>query len=205
MTRRHGGRDQTPTILLLVEGDSESDYFTMFKRKKNPLSLNIAVAKKHEAKNIVEYCTSYAKFHGIDVEQGDSVHIVIDLDEKTPEQISEIEEQFRKNGFELHLSNCSFEYWLLLHFKDYSKTALQKELEEELTKQIGCKYDKPTGIRKYLKAGAVQNAIRRAEKRILNESEPNRCCSETNPSTTVHILVKKLISKLNLSDLEATV
>ncbi len=45
--------------------------------------------------------TSYAKFHGINVEQGDSVHIVIDLDEKTPEQISEIEGQFIKNGFEL--------------------------------------------------------------------------------------------------------
>lgn len=101
MTRRHGGRDQTPTIFLLVEGDSESDYFTMFKRKKSPLSLNIAVAKKHEAKNIMEYCTSYAKFHGVNVEQGDYVHIVIDLDEKTPEQISEIEGQFIKNGFEL--------------------------------------------------------------------------------------------------------
>ena len=54
----------------------------------------------------------------------------------------------KKNNYKLVYSNCSFEVWLLYHYKDIKiGECSQKNYEKLLTKQLNKKYEKKRGIK----------------------------------------------------------
>lgn len=130
---------------------------------------------------------------GIDVANGDSVSIVIDVDDRTKDELCEIETQSRNLGYDLYFSNRSFECWLIMHFHGITKAMSQDELESELTTCLGRRYRKSEGIGKFDRS-RVESAMKNAENIISDRIGYNSVCAERNPSTTVHILVKKILN-----------
>ncbi|MBE9116946.1 RloB domain-containing protein [Lusitaniella coriacea LEGE 07157] len=108
-----------------------------------------------------------------------------------------------KNDIKLAISNDAFELWYLLHYEYYSSTTHRSDLKKMLSdkKRLGEKYKK-NDEDMYEKLKDRQNqAIKNAEK-LWNSyekevAETNRARKLTqkhnsNPSTTVHLLVKEL-------------
>ena len=196
MTRRVGGRSQSRTMLILTEGESEVRYFGMFKGRDHHVAIVPIVAKRHDSKNLVSFCASKVAERGIDTDNGDTISVVIDMDQRSLSEIEEIESQCRENGFDLYLSNLSFEYWLILHFGNWTKASTQDELEEALSKHLGCRYVKSEGINSKIEGSNIDSAIEHAEARISDRLKRNEICSGLDPSTTVHFLVKDIRVKI---------
>lgn len=197
MTRIAGGRCQSRTMLILAEGPSEVRYFERFRGLNRHLAIVPIAAKRHDTKNLITYCKARVYERGIDFCNGDSVSIVIDVDNHSLSELMEVEKQCSKNGFTLYLSNRSFECWLIMHFHDLTKPMSQEELEDELTCCIDNKYRKSEGINRCIKEEDVKSAINRAIKKIPSETGCNSKCGCNNPSTTVHFLVMKIMSEVS--------
>ena len=181
-------------MLILTEGASEVEYFSRFRGRNNNISIVPIQAKKHDSKNLIPYCASKAHEYGIDFGNGDTVSVVIDVDDRSADELRDVETQCMKRGFRLYLSNRSFECWLILHFKKLTKPMNQEELETFLSGCIGRKYRKSEGISKNIGDAEIKSAIARAEELVEDGEECSEVCYTQNPSTTVHHLVKKLIS-----------
>lgn len=180
-------------MLILTEGPSEVEYFNMFRGRNRHVTVVPLVAKKHDPRNLVPYCSSKAYERGIDLENGDSVSVVIDVDDRTDSELMDIERQCRERGYELYLSKRSFECWLILHFRKLTKAMTQEELESELSECIGHRYRKSEGICKMITEESVRSAIERAGKIISDDEGCNNKCMHQDPSTAVHFLVKRIL------------
>jgi len=119
----------------------------------------------------------------------DEAWIVIDMDEWSSEQITQIYEWSKsKENYGLAVSNPMFEFWLLLHFEDGTKIASAKECLERLKRHLP-EYRKGIDIRKFT-SEIIHNAVRRAKQR------DNPMCVDWPRAiggTTVYRLVEKLI------------
>ena len=181
-------------MLILTEGSSEVEYFSRFRGRDNNVSIVPIQAKKHDSKNLIPYCASRVHEYGIDFDNGDTVSVVIDVDDRREGELRNIESQCAEKGYRLYLSNRSFECWLILHFKKLTKSLTQDELEATLSECIGRKYKKSEGINKDIEDASIQSAISRAEELMKDGEGCNEKCYTLNPSTTVHCLVKRLMS-----------
>ncbi len=179
-------------MFILTEGESEKVYFDTFKGRDRHVAIVPIVAKRKDSKNLIEYCARQLNEYSLDFENGDTVSVVIDVDQRTFKELKAIESESNENGMELYLSNVSFEYWLVLHFKDWSRASTQEELEQILSDCLKRRYVKTEGIGKKTIEANLDSAIKRAEKRISEESNRNELCGKNNPSTTVHFLVRKI-------------
>ena len=180
-------------MLILTEGESEKVYFDTFRGRDSHVAVVPIVAKRNDSKNLIAYCAKQADEYGIDIENGDTVSVVIDVDQRTRSELEEIEAQCAENGMELYISNISFEYWLVLHYKDLTKACSQEDLEHTLTECLKRRYVKSEGIGRKTIEKNLDSAIKRAKGRISDELGRNRLCAGLDPSTTVHFLVRKII------------
>ena len=181
-------------MLILTEGASEIEYFYRFRGRNRNIAVIPVQAKKHDSRNLVPYCASKVHEYGIDFGDGDTVSVVIDVDDRSADELRDIEAQCMKKGFRLYLSNRSFECWLILHFRKLTKPMNQDELEMILSECIGRKYKKSEGISKDIGDSDILSAIERAEELVNGDEDNSAVCYTMNPSTTVHRLVKIMIS-----------
>jgi hypothetical protein len=95
-------------------------------------------------------------------------------------------------GFKCAFSNESFELWYVLHFEYLDTKITRSQYCSKLSKSLGVKYSKssPTIYRTLLPK--QDDAIRNAEKLYKSMRPPGSCAFECQPTTTVHLLVKRL-------------
>lgn len=129
MIRRSGGLSQNHVALLLVEGSSEKTYFEWFRGLDPHLSAVPIIIKRRHSNNIMSYCNQKVQERSIDCKSGDFVSVVMDVDDLTSNELSSIESQCIASGYDLYISNRSFECWLILHFGSLTKPMSQDELE----------------------------------------------------------------------------
>lgn len=102
----------------------------------------------------------------------------------------------RKEKLKIAYSNECFELWLLLHFKYTSAPLCAKEYIEKLnsclSKVSKKKYTKSMKNIHELICEFEANAIKNAEKLMRFHAGKNIPISKKNPSTTVHLLVKRI-------------
>lgn len=151
----------------------------------------------------MRFCDSKVKERGTDINNGDTVAVVIDVDERSKDEVNNIEKHCSKQNYRLFISNRSFEVWLIMHFRDITRPMNQEELEGILSECLGTKYKKTDGIRKKISTDDVNQAIIRASKRIPKLDGSINKIFESNPSTTVHFLVDAL--NKSTSDPDGTV
>lgn len=182
-------RDQKKVMVIIGDGPSECTYFDSFSDMIGKRILTVKCGECGRVQ-IIKKTKGFVRANGINVRSGDRVAIVTDEDLRyTFDEIVAFQKDCEKEGFELYLSNISFEVWLLMHYKQLNRPYTQDELEEELQKYLGHAYVKSKGIpfdRKML-----DFALRNASEK-LDDNDKNVNCFERNPSTMVHKLIETL-------------
>lgn len=104
----------------------------------------------------------------------------------------------RRNHIDVAFSNPCFELWPLLHLRDYGAQDGRHELQR-LLRILMPKYDhaNTAEIDFDLIRGSVTTAMRRAE--VLEKARIDEGCPLGAPSTTAHLLVKKILENGNIS------
>lgn len=133
-----------------------------------------------------------------------------------------------KQGIRLAISNDAFELWYLLHYEYYTSETHRKDLNERLSdkNRLGTKYEKKLDLYDKSFKEREQTAVRNAET-LWNSYNPSNEAKDiydqeklpdftdqliheliqlhnNNPSTTVYMLVKRLIALSQDSDNSAT-
>lgn len=134
MPRKTNTRKANRTILLVVEGQTEKEYFSDLKNSEKLLSVTIIpkVASHSSISHILEYAIREEKSNVYD-----SIWCVFDRDVSTTEKIENLESKALKKGIKIADSLPAFEIWFLLHYTIPKSSYLnQNKLIEELKKYI---------------------------------------------------------------------
>lgn len=190
--RKSKRRQCAKKMLILVEGASEETYFRYFRGRSPDFKIIPVEVKRSGLDQILEECQYRIKDYKIEG-VNDRVVAIFDADCFTADEIESSANKASKQGIELYVSNPSFEYWLILHFKDYNKYASSKDMEGELSMLLGKEYVKSEGISSTLTDQKINNAIVRASKAIPFGNADPLFCKEHLPSTTVHSLVREIL------------
>lgn len=189
--------------MILTEGQTEEYYFKKFFVKRNsPVRIMPVHVTDHSIVNAVEVCHQKGEAYSINIDNGDRLIIVLDVDLNPKEKIVEIDDRLNDRGYKLHLSNPSFEYWLVLHFIDLYSFVTQEELEQLLSgKQcLNRRYEKGKDVCSHINEGMIEKAVARGDKITKGVIMDVKTCVERIPSTTLHILIKELSEVLHHSD-----
>ena len=210
-TKKESSRTPNSVIVIACEGKTEEEYFKMFLPENKIIKvkdISIEVLEKSDPKDtksapkhVINLLEEYTTHYQID---SDELWMVVDRDSQnnTKKQLEEIIENCQKLGYNIALSNPTFELWLLLHLKsvsDYSEQELDKIkenkkinknkrfLEKELS-SIMNGYRKGT-LKSEIFLPKVQFAIIQARK-IDQQNEKRKI---ENFGTTVFLLAEKII------------
>ncbi len=196
-------------ILIVCEDqNTEPTYFRQFKKmfpEETVYLREIGTGKK--PKGIVEQTINEREILSAEAKKTiDEVWVVFDKDDEgntatTLESFNSAWALARQEKINIAFSNEVFELWLLLHFIDVSSTnpipradiysSLQTVIKSfETHKLFVYQHGKAEVIDALVKLGSEVKAIERAEK-LLAEQKGKQPI-DANPSTTVHVLVKRL-------------
>ncbi|MCQ2078487.1 MAG: RloB family protein [archaeon] len=190
--RSSNTRGEKPLIFVMGDGDSEKVYFEKLNQMLRNHRIKANKLSKSGWENVLKKCRGHKSNREVDLKHGDRLVIITDEDHRYDEgMIRTFQQACEKEGFELFLSNISFETWLLMHFETVTAPYEQNELEERLESHLGKPYRKSEGIP--IKMPMVQMAIANADK-LLHDGD-NIDCFRTNPSTRVHMLVGELLDR----------
>lgn len=197
-------RKQRPTryaLLIVCEGEqTEKHYFQSFKSDKLHLDVRPYVGQPRQIVLRAEALMARRSY--------DEVWVVFDLDydaTRGDEQYQEFTNALRlakSKEIEVAYTIDAFELWFRLHYEQVSNGLSRKALYQDLSKRWDIKYEKDGKREAFAKNifsklaedenADVKEAIKRAEK--LLKARKNLPLKEQNPVTTVHLLVKKLLS-----------
>ncbi|PQQ47017.1 RloB family protein [Bacillus thuringiensis] len=198
--RRSGFRSQNPTVLVVCEGEeTEIKYFSALKKIYRGFGIDIKPTntKFTDALNIVNNALLQMEKHDINLQEGDTVWCVVDVDKNTTNQLNAAKKIADDNGMSLILSNPCFEIWYLLH-KKYTTSAYSNsdQVIVELEKNGFPKYAKNKDVYPELEKSettAIQNAIKL--KRFHEADGNNLYSKKSNPSTAVYEVLEHLYNK----------
>lgn len=199
-----------PHLFLIVceDGNAEPYYFRTFEKHIPEETIFLrAVGTGRSSKGVVEQAIiERDKLVAEANKNVDEVWVVFDKDdaEKVPANILRFTDAFKiaqEEKMKVAYSNEVFELWLLLHFSDVSsanpipRADIYSRLETVIKsfkthKLFVYEHGKTVVIDAIIKLGIEVKAIERAEK-LLAEQKGKQPI-DANPSTTVHILVKRL-------------
>lgn len=189
--RAVGTREQRYYFLIASEGaKTEPNYFRALKEElqKGVVEIEIFGAGANTT-SLIAKTEKYAHNLG---RKFDEIWVVFDKDAFTAENFNDAIFSAQQKGFKVAYSNEAFELWYLLHF-EYCNTGINRtQYCTKLSKWLGIPYQKgDDNIYQLLQEkGNEQQAIRWAE--MLYELYDHQNPANEIPSTTVHMLVKKL-------------
>lgn len=194
--RKAGEREPLKTVYIVCEGtETEPAYFEFMKRNKwerrisNMIKLKTSKdAGGTDRDRLVKYAIELKRDN-----RGDEVWCVFDVEAPgTFPNLRNTLERARKKGIEIALSNPAFEYWLLLHFVETTRSFANCDEVTSALKNHWHDYDKRnTKIEDFQKIdGSCGDAVERA-RRIRNNSQPSSHTTDPmpRPSTDVDKLV----------------
>lgn len=189
--RRKSTRRYKRRYLLVCEGAvTEPSYFNQLKSLYRESIIDITCLKKQQSapKFLIE-CALKAQS---DLQKGDELWIILDVDNWTPEQFKELEEWEKpKTNRYVAVSNPCFEIWLVFHEQnpnDCSKRACQTYFRENIahgTKDIRANW---------LTEEKINNAVERAKARDSNKNG----IVPDNPTSRVYRLIENIKEFCNL-------
>lgn len=199
-----------PHLFLIVceDGNTEPYYFRTFEKHIPEETIFLrAVGTGRSSKGVVEQAiVEREKLAGEANKSVDEVWVVFDKDdaEKVPANTLRFIDAFKiaqEEKIKVAYSNEVFELWVLLHFTDVNsanpipRADIYSRLETviksfETHNLFVYEHGKTEVIDAIIELGSEAKAIQRAEK-ILAEQKGKQPI-DANPSTTVHILVKRL-------------
>lgn len=182
-------------ILILTEWrNTESSYFEELRKHYDLTNYTIKPAKHSDCNSIINEATLIQK--GKEYQE---IWCVFDYD-NNPNFNTAIQ-RWKREWIYIAYSNLCFEFWILLHFNDYTCWSWFNSSQELLDILRGSlpewfKFDETKKINEELfnKMQLSQSeAIARAKR--LDSEHWNKSYSQKNPNTTVYVLVEKMSTK----------
>lgn len=183
--------------LICSEGKTESIYFGRYKSSTGPIvvALDKSDHKVSLVKKVIEEKNKRIKEGEFDVNI-DEVWVVLDRD---AQPLNKLDKAYfndtltlaASHDISVAYSNDAFELWYLLHYQDLQSATHRNQLLKMLAKHTNGKHIKPyENLYKEIRSCRPM-AIKRAKNLLELGIPPERA----NPSTTVHLLVEKLINE----------
>ena len=200
-SRRAPARELATIIIVFTEGEkTEPQYLEMFKKihvepfaKRSVFDLKI-ISGVGVPMTVVNRAIQELQGLQKSLSREDSVWAMFDRDEHP--KFEEAKNKARNTGVHLAASNPCFEVWGIYHYRDWQGPIERHQCQNAL-EQLCPSYDKRCGktfIDKDVIKEKCSDAIERAERSLdLREREGN---PEGNPSTSVHCLIKTVLSKV---------
>ena len=188
--RSSNNRIETPLLFVMGDGESERSYFDRLNQMVKTVRIRPYDLGESGWKNIIKKCDGRVKAGEVDIKHGDRLAIITDEDGRyDASSLSAFQKECDRKGYDLFLSNVSFEVWLLMHYERPVSVRSQDDLEERLSHLLGRKYRKSQGIP--FDIDMLKRAIENAG--ISLSERDNLKCLGKNPSTTVHFLVGPIL------------
>lgn len=200
-SRRAPVREPATIIIVCTEGEkTEPQYLEMFKKihvepfvRRSVFDLKI-ISGVGVPMTVVDRAIQELEDLQGPLNREDSVWVMFDKDEHP--KFQEAKRTARSKGVHLAVSNPCFEIWGIYHYQDCQSPINRDQCQKELERLC------PSYNRKPGKIFADQNvikyncldAIKRAENSL--DSREREGISEGNPSTSVHCLIKTILSKV---------
>lgn len=189
--RKYESRKEVAPVAIFANGEqTEKNYFRslcvdlkLIGVRGKPDTVYVK-GKEHNTKSLVEFAVK-------NKDEYQEVWVVIDRDDQD-KLFDEAISLARSNDIKIAYSVECFEFWFLLHFNYYQTSMRRAEYYKMLTDLLSFKYEKHLDIYKKIKSNEDE-AIRRAEKLEKQHNDSGiTIFHKRNPSTTVHLLVKRL-------------
>ncbi len=160
-------REQRRKVIILGDGKSEMLYFNSLSKLFHLRIKSIPMGKTG-IDSFLKKVRGSATVGDINLLNGDVVVFVMDDDGRFDDlQVKTMTERCERDNCLLFLSNPSFELWLYLHYKSYTKPSNQTEMEYAL-KELLNGYEKSDGI--IFDEEDVRRAIVNAERLLKMEN-----------------------------------
>lgn len=193
-------RQVKATFLIVTEGTSEKHYFEMDSFRDKSIKVEAREGDKPDPLALLRTADAWLaalKSEG-DLQPGDQAWIILDEDDASDEQLSEVFDWADKRKDRgVGLTVPQFEYWLVLHFDDGKGLLTQREVEEKLG-QYWPNYSKTA--RPQFTVEQVNQAVSRAhckvKKPVQTLPEFDSTIGRHSAVTTVHFLVELLFASL---------
>ena len=189
-------KQRRPVVYLICEGkETEMRYFRRFRTRECLIEIVPKESQHKEALSLVQHAKDVLKQDPYYPDDGDKVWCVFDRDDNTNQNLNAAERLAEQLGYQLAFSNPCFELWILLHFRDQRAELLNADDVIAVLRDGGYlpQYEKNMDVYDRL-SGQQTEAVARAGRRMasLNEDRIKAISRESNPATTVHILVQYL-------------
>jgi len=200
--RRAGKRATRSSILIVCEGSkTEPKYFERVLAKWKLATVEVLPARGSAPTTIVADAALRKKARRVEashsnvVAEYDEVWCVFDVDAHP--KIKTAIKTADENGIDVALTNPCFEFWLLLHFVRFGTTNQTRHQVQRKLRQYIPGYEKGGDLGDDVFDG-IGTAIRHAEDILRSQWQVNPEKAEKllkcNPSTAVHLVIKKLRS-----------
>jgi len=190
--RRSQNRKLRTLIVIFTEGVTEKIYFGKLSQKyKRKIKIE-TIHDGNQGLNAVEEAektlgnSKNLKFKDSQIEQ---VYLIFDKDHLSLQNLREAKKEADRLDYKIGFSNESFELWILSHFQCVTKKHDNKELKQEISKQINRKYDDRTKTDDQLISSLVED-IDRALKNTSSFSK--ELVLDENPYTNLGWLIKEI-------------
>lgn len=184
-------RNVKQTFLIITEGvNTEPDYFNAFRLTSATIkTLGQGKSTTTLVKKAINIKANLKKLG----RTFDQYWIAFDKDDNSDKDCNDAIKLAQKSGFHVAYSNQAFEYWFVLHYKQYEGRYSRARLCSMLSKLIGFEYSKKSGATSYL----FDILYPKQQRAIENAKNVQKKISLGNPareesSTTVYELVEEL-------------
>ena len=192
-------RDARLFIIACEGAKREKEYFEKLFPNTRRLKIEILSPKDEigdnraysSPKKVLERVVKFIEKDNVNIETGDKLWFVLDIDRWKYETFHYVQKECEKNGWKLALSNPCFEVWLWLHFAEIStsNSTTCKELKFEISQTFQYNPNVFTQSAYYLAA---------CERAKLTESTGFVPDFKT---TKVHLLINELLEMLGQNNI----
>lgn len=200
--------DQRLLVIVACEGE-KTEYLYLdawFTRMREELRLSkqsLVLANHHHTNptGVLEDLLSFRSADGLKYSDFQQRWIVIDRDEERPGGGGHTLRDFnaalekargQRKPVSVAWSNPCFELWYLLHFR-YQNTGTDRDLAlRQLGQELGRPYEKNDPTMYATLLPNVETALRNARKLTADAGKRDLTPDQSNPCTTVHLLVEAL-------------
>jgi len=197
-------RDLRKKFLIMTEGETEAVYFNHYKQVPNPVIL--VIDKSDNKTSLVKKAVEEKKRRVSQkdfIDGLDEAWVVFDRDVSSNNgdkaNFNNALQIAKNNGINVAYSNDSFELWFLMHFQDVSSAMHRDVVCKKLNGHLGKKHVKGGSgdLYEVIKPNR-EIAVKRATSVLKNCS--GIAPEAANPSTTVHILVGRIMDHSGFRD-----
>lgn len=200
-SRRAPVKEPATIIIVCTEGEkTEPQYLEMFKKihvepfvKRSVFDLKI-ISGVGVPMTVVDRAIQELEDLQGPLSREDSVWVMFDKDEHP--RFQEAKRTARSKGVHLAVSNPCFEIWGIYHYQDW-QSEIERHLCQKKLEELCSSYNRRLGkifANEDIIKNKYRDAIENAEKSLDSRRQEDN--PEGNPSTSVHCLIKTILSKV---------